>query len=98
LLRLAQRAHDPALTAIAHAALGLTWLCLGAMPTGRQHLEAGIALYTPDQRRTPVFRIGQDPGVSCRLYAAVALWLLGYPTQSLARRQEARALLEAWAG
>jgi tetratricopeptide (TPR) repeat protein len=92
LLRLAQRAHDPALSVVAHSALGLTWLCLGALPTAHQHLEAGIALYTPDQRRTPVFRIGQDPGVSCRLYAAVALWLLGYPAQGLARLHDALAL------
>ncbi len=92
LLRLAQRAHDPALSVVAHSALGLTWLCLGAFPTARTHLEEGIALYTPDQRHTPVFRIGHDPGVSCRLYAAVILWLLGYPAQALARRHDALAL------
>ena len=63
LLRLAQRAHDPALAVIAHYALGVTWFCLGALPAARQHLEEGIARYTPDQRRAPVFRMGQDPGV-----------------------------------
>ena len=31
------------------------------------HLEDGIARYTPDQRRAPVFRMGQDPGVACRV-------------------------------
>jgi class 3 adenylate cyclase/predicted ATPase len=92
LLRLAQRAHDPALSVVAHSALGLTWLCLGALPTAHQHLEAGIALYMPDQRRTPVFRIGQDPGVACRLYVAATLWFLGYPEQALARLHEALAL------
>ena len=70
LLRLAQHAHDPALAVIAHNALGVTWLYLGALPAARQHLEEGIARYTPDQRRTPAFRIGQDPGVACRTYAA----------------------------
>ena len=70
LLRLAQRAHDPALAVIAHYALGTTWFWLGALPAARQHLEEGIARYTPDQRRAPVFRMGQDPGVSCRAYAA----------------------------
>ena len=63
LLRLAQRAHDPALAVVAHYALGATWLCLGALPAARQHLEEAIARYTPDQRRAPVFRMGQDPGV-----------------------------------
>src|SRR5215467_1140254 len=69
LLRLAQRAHDPALAVIAHYALGTAWFCLGVLPAARQHLEEGIARYTPDQRRAPAFRMGQDPGVTCRVYA-----------------------------
>jgi predicted ATPase len=92
LLRLAQQAHDPALSVIAHHALGETWFCLGALPAAHQHAEAGIALYTPDQRRVPVFRMGQDLGVACRDDAAQTLWLLGYPAQALARVHEALAL------
>jgi predicted ATPase len=92
LLRLAQRAHDPALAVIAHYALGSMWLWVGALPAARQHLEEAIARYTPDQRRAPVFRMGQDPGVACRAYAAMTLWLLGYPDQALARLHDALAL------
>jgi class 3 adenylate cyclase/predicted ATPase len=92
LLRLAQHAHDPALSVIAHYALGVTWCCLGALPTAHQHLEEGIALYVPDQRRAPMFRMGQDPGVGCRVYAAAILWFLGYPDQALARVHEALGL------
>ena len=92
LLHLAQRAHDPALAVIAYYALGLTWLCLGALPAARTHLEEGIARYTPDQRRALVFRMNPDPGVNCRHYAAWTLWLLGYPAQALARLREALAL------
>ena len=62
LLRLAQRAHDPALAVIAHYALGVTWFWLGALPAARLHLEEGIARYTPDQRRAPVFRMGPRSG------------------------------------
>jgi adenylate cyclase len=91
LLRLAQQAHDPALAVIAHYALGFTWVCLGALPAARRHLEEGIALYTPEQRRALVFRAGQDPGVACRVYAAITLWLLGYPDQALARLHDALA-------
>jgi hypothetical protein len=58
LLRLAQRAPDPALAVIAHFALGNTWLRLGALPAARQHLEETIARYKPDQNRARVFRIG----------------------------------------
>ena len=92
LLRLAQRAHDPALAAIAHPNLGLTWFLLSALPIARQHFEEGITRYTPDQHRSPVFRMGQDPGVACRTYAAMTLWLLGYPAQALAHVHGALAL------
>ena len=40
LLRLAQRAPDPALAVLAHYALGATWFYLGALQAARQHLEA----------------------------------------------------------
>jgi tetratricopeptide (TPR) repeat protein len=92
LLRLAQQAHDPVLAVAAHYALGATWLWLGALPAARSHQEEGIARYTPDQRRMLEFRIGQDLGVGCRIGAAMTLWLLGYPEQSLARLHEALAL------
>jgi len=63
------------------------------LPAARTHLEEGIAHYTPDQRRAPVFRrTGQDPGVACRAYVALTLWLLGYPEQALARVHEALTL------
>jgi class 3 adenylate cyclase/predicted ATPase len=92
LLRLAQHAQDSSLSVTAHNALGFTWFCLGALSVARMHLEEGIALYTPDQCHAPVFRMGPDPGVNCRLYAALTLWLLGYPAQALARIHDALAL------
>jgi predicted ATPase len=95
LLRLAQHAPDPAPAVLAHYALGWTWFCLGALPTARTHLEEGITRYTPDQHRATGFRIGQDPGVACRAYTAMTLWLLGYPAQALARLHEALALAHA---
>jgi predicted ATPase len=36
--------------------------------------------------------MGQDPGVACPAFAALTLWLLGYPDQALARLHEALAL------
>ena len=58
LLRLAQHADDPELAVIAHYALGVTWLWLGALPAARMHLEEGLARFTPAQRHAPVFRMG----------------------------------------
>jgi predicted ATPase len=92
LLRLAQRADDPALAVLAHCALGMTWLFLGGLPAARTHLEAAIARYTPDQHRVSAFHLGLDPGVAGRAHAARTLWLLGYPAQALARVHEALAL------
>jgi predicted ATPase len=65
------------------------------LQSARQHLEESIARHTPDQRHTPAFH--QDPGVTCHIYAAWTLWLLGYPEQSLARVHEALALAHALA-
>jgi predicted ATPase/class 3 adenylate cyclase len=97
LLRQAQQAHDPALAVLAHNALGITWFYLGALPAALQHLEEGIARYTPDQHWAPAFRMGSDPGVGCRHFAALTLWALGYPDQALARLHEALALAHALA-
>jgi class 3 adenylate cyclase/predicted ATPase len=95
LLHLARRTDDPALAVIAHYALGCPWLWLGALAVARRHLEDAIDCYTPDQRRAPVFRMGQDLGVACRFYAAQSLWLLGYPAQALAHLHEALTLAHA---
>jgi predicted ATPase len=92
LLRLAHRADAPAHYVVAHYALGATWFWLGVLPAARQHVEGGIARSTPDQRRAPVFQIGQDPGVACRAFAALTLWLLGYPEQALGHIHDALAL------
>src|SRR5207247_4392534 len=95
LLRLAQHADDPALYVAAHYALGGTWLFLGALPAARLHLEEAIARSTPDQHHALVFRIGQNLGVGCRIFAALTLWVLGYPAQALARRHDALTLAHA---
>jgi predicted ATPase len=98
LLRLALHGHDPALAVIAHYTLGATWFCLGVFPVAHQHhqhMQESIVRYTPDQSRALVFRMGQDPGVACRVLAAVTLWFLGYPEQALAHVHDALALAHA---
>ena len=82
----------PALAFIGHYTLGATWFCLGGLPVAHQHMQESIVRYTPNQRRAPVFRIGQDLGVGSRIFAAVTLWLLGYPTQALVHLHEALTL------
>jgi predicted ATPase/DNA-binding winged helix-turn-helix (wHTH) protein len=88
-LRLAQKGQDPALRVGAHYALGQTLFFLGEVASAWEHLEQGIALYDPRQDDSPAFVSGQDPGVVSLSYAALALWLLGYPNQALGRIHEA---------
>jgi predicted ATPase len=93
LLRLAQRAQDPALLLQAHHAVGPTYLLAGDAVTGQAYLEQGIALYDPQQHRAQAFLYGgHDPRVCCLCHAAWNLWLLGYPAQALRRSREALAL------
>ena len=94
LLRRAKSLQDPALLMEAHMTLGFTLLGLGELASAREHFERGIALYDSQQHRSHSFLYGQDPGVTCLAYAAFALWLLGYPDQSLEKIREALTLAQ----
>ncbi|MBI3800143.1 MAG: AAA family ATPase, partial [Deltaproteobacteria bacterium] len=91
-LSLAERVHDPARLLRAHNTLGVTLFFLGELISAREHLEQGIALYSPQQRRS--LASVQDPVVVCLAYAAWALWHLGYPDQALKRSEEALVLAQ----
>jgi predicted ATPase len=52
-------------------------------------MERGTALYDPRRHHTHTFLFGQDPGVACQAFGAVALWLLGYPDRALTVSREA---------
>ena len=90
LLRLAQRAHDPALAAIAHPNLGLTWFLLSALPIAR-HFEEGITLHA---RPTPVSGVPHGPRSGCCLpnLCRDDPLVTGYPAQALAHVHGALAL------
>jgi predicted ATPase len=94
LLTLAQQVHDAGMLPAAHRAVGSTLSYMGE-PTGAlTHLTQGIALYDPQQHRGSTFRYGEDAGVVCRSHAARMLWCLGFPTQGLARSDEAVTLAQ----
>ena len=52
-------------------------------------MEAAAALYDPAQHRHLTFQFGQDPGVACLAFGAVALGLLGEEKEALARSRDA---------
>jgi DNA-binding winged helix-turn-helix (wHTH) protein/predicted ATPase len=89
LLLLAQRQHDPTLLVFAHLSLGSTLFHRGAFVQARVHLEQGTPLNIPQQDHDPAFLYGHGPGVVCISWAALALWLLGYPEQALQKGHEA---------
>jgi predicted ATPase len=92
LFTLAQHAQDPAQRLQAHMAQLVTSFSLGQLAATREHAEQGIALYDPTRHGGHTHLYGQDPGVACRAFAAVALWLLGYPDQAVQRSREAVAM------
>jgi len=95
LLRLAQRAQDPAMLVEAYSMLGTTAFYLGEIASARGYLEQAEAFYDPQQHRAHAFLdVGTDPGVLGRIYAAHVLWLLGHPDQALTKSRQALALAQ----
>ncbi|HMF15277.1 MAG TPA: protein kinase, partial [Gemmataceae bacterium] len=90
LFALASRENDPDLALQAHQAMGMTAFCRGEPVAAMRHVEQAAALYDPYRHRTHAFMFGQDPGVICKSFGAVALWLLGYPDE--AERQSEAAI------
>jgi predicted ATPase len=92
---IAEATRDPAATLAASNALGILAFYGGEPRAALAHLERGLALYDPEQHsptRSLAFRAGQDPGVSCAVYAAWAHHLLGRPDRAAAQMAEALAL------
>jgi class 3 adenylate cyclase/predicted ATPase len=93
LLSVAQQLHDPVLFVEAHRAQGNVAFWRGEFGVAQVHVQHALAQYDPQQMRDHVVRYGQNPGVFCRLFGAVTLWLLGYPDQ--ARQWSEAALTHA---
>ena len=91
-LGLAEHTRDPVISLVGHSLLGALSLSLGEFVAGREHLEKGIALYDPREHHFMAALYGDDPGVTCHCFAAMSLWLLGYPDQALANVQRALAV------
>jgi len=77
--------------------LGLISYGLGEFVASRDYLEQGIALYHPRQHATLIRRYTNDLGLLCYSCLTQTLWVLGYPTQALARRREMVAIAQTLA-
>lgn len=85
LLRMARQQHDTVALVAAHSVLGTILVMRGDLEPGCTHLEAGLALYRPEQHGAYVDSYGHNAAVGCLLFLSEALWLQGYPEQALAR-------------
>ena len=89
LLSLAHHQRAAALVVPAHSTFGIVSFWRGEQAVAREHLERAIALYAPHRDNPSASGVAQDHGVISRSFAALALWVLGYPDQALKRTQEA---------
>lgn len=94
-LRLAQEAQAPMPLLEAHRLLVVALFWLGEFTLAQEHSARGIALYDFKQHHALVSHYGQDPGIVCFIYSALALWVLGYPDQALDRANQALTLARA---
>ena len=91
----AEASGDPEMRLAAHGALGIMAFHGGDFASALAHMEQAMVFYDrarhgPD--RSPAFRGGQDPGVSCAVYTALALQLTGYPARAVERMRGALEL------
>jgi predicted ATPase len=85
LLSLAQRLNDPVLLVGSHAALSVTYTFLGALARARSHAERGVRLYAQHACAPSQLTYEPDPKITCLVYLAQVLVLLGYPDQAVER-------------
>ena len=55
---------------------------LGAFDDARAFAAQGLELYDPEHHHELALVFGADPGIVCRLYGGLSLWMLGYPDRA----------------
>jgi tetratricopeptide (TPR) repeat protein len=92
LVRLGESQEDKAILIQGHFATGSTLNFMGRFEESRRHSELGLELWR--LHGSPASRVfaGQDVGVMVQSTLCWTLWLLGYPEQALAYRNQAMAL------
>jgi predicted ATPase len=81
-LRLALQRNDTWRCLQAYLLLGTGTFILGEFTLAHEYLTEGIRLDVTRPKRSWVSSGTTSPPVSCRAYAALALWQLGYPVQA----------------
>jgi serine/threonine protein kinase/predicted ATPase len=94
LLVVAQNSTDSTMLLLATRSLATTVFLQGEIVRCRELTETGLALYDRGSHGSLGLRYGHDPGVAHGLYAAWAIWLLGYPDRALRKAFDAVTLAE----
>ncbi len=94
LLTLAQQSQESVMLGAAHRVLGTTVCYAGAIADASTHFAQGRARYAFQQHRASVVRSGEETGVWCSRYAALALWYVGDPDQGLPQPDQALTLVQ----
>ncbi len=93
-LSLARNLQDPGLLLQARHMLAYNLAYLGELTAAREHAQQGIALYDRKYHSLAFSISGDDPGVCCFCFQALAFWALGYPDQALESVYDAISLAE----
>jgi class 3 adenylate cyclase/tetratricopeptide (TPR) repeat protein len=86
---------DPAYKVLAHEALGFTLFAQGKFRLAHVELENGLKLSEKIKPEAYLGLSAQEPSVHVRLYAALDLWMLGFPGQARRLCEEARVHADA---
>jgi len=66
---------------------------MGDYAAAEFHANKGIELYDPVEHHSLTYKYsGHDPGVCCRVFSSLALWVRGYPEQAVNRCNDALTL------
>lgn len=91
MLVMAQCGQDHGLLAGAYSVLGNSQFFMGQFAAAHSSYQQGLVHYDPDQHRKLARVFGQDAGLSCLCYDAMALWILGFPDQAAKKAEDALA-------
>jgi predicted ATPase len=85
LLNIARHTEGSTFLVLAHRAIASSSFLQGDYETCWKHTQEGLAVYDIGEHGSLALRTGHDPGVAHGVYLAWALWMLGYPDQSIQR-------------
>ncbi len=93
LLQLAEKTQIPELICHGHVGLSWSYFAIGKIADAHEHARATLALYSEERDRHQTASYGFDARVTGLMGDAQALWMLGFPGQSL--HQEEQSLVFA---